>query len=112
MPRETFARKSALPSARPGRATSPALMPLTLAAPFSPAFARTGFASLFATPAAAYFAASFIGLVDGSPRATFRFFFANAALFVASFDLGRFAFLFSRVLFFASSCHESFRLVA
>src|SRR3954452_25243952 len=82
------------------------LMTLALGAAFSSAFARRRLAALFTASAAAFFSAAFIGFIDRGPGAFFRFFFADAALFVAAFDVAGLSLLFAGVFLFTSSCHE------
>src|SRR5207248_8924850 len=86
-------------------------MLLLFPAAFSSAFTRTGFASFLAAATAAFFAPALVGFVNGCPGASFRFFFAHAALLVAALDLRRFPFLFPRIFLFASSCHKTLLLI-
>jgi hypothetical protein len=75
------------------------------------AFARAGFIPSLSPSAATFLASAAVRLINGRPGAAFRFPFAHASFFVATFDVAGFAFLFSRVLLFASSSHNSLPVV-
>jgi hypothetical protein len=81
-------------------------MAFPFAAAFSSAFARTLLAPPFPATSAAFFSPTFVGFINGGPRATLRFFLAYTALAITAFDLRRFPFLLSRVLLLASSRHK------
>src|SRR5689334_8186207 len=67
-------------------------MTFALPAAFSSAFARTRFAALLASAAAAFFPAT-ARFVHGRPCPALRFFLTGAALFVAFFNVMRFSLL-------------------
>ena len=72
-----------------------ALFPAAL----SSAFARTRFTSFFPATSSAFFPTTLVRFVHGRPCAALRFLAADAAFFVASFNLNAFRFCFD-VYFF------------
>jgi hypothetical protein len=87
-------------------------MPFLFPAAFSPTFARTFLASFLSAATSAFFTAAFVRFVNRSPSAPLRFLLAHAAFSVATRDVTRFAFLFSRILLFAPFRHKFLPLIA